>query len=112
MQKRIAGSTLLTLTVIMALMPLAKATTIHYWWDNVYFFDDDTPYPHPDTDYYDVSRYDDWSIAGAFLHHCQINTIVSGTLVDGTIGFFTVLGAVLGAKIGGVKGALNHEMSL
>lgn len=101
MQKRIAGSILITLAILMALMPLAKATTQHYWWDNVYFFEDDTPYPHPDIEYYDISRYSDWSIEGTRLYHHQANFVKSGLIVEGSIGLLTILGAWIGVKVGG-----------
>jgi len=106
MQKRIAGSILITLGILMALMPLAKATTQHYWWDSIYFFEDDTPYPHPDQEYYDFSRYDDWSIEGTRLYHCQLDLAKSGLVVGLSIGLLALVGIWVGAKIGGTVGAV------
>ncbi|MCK4434038.1 hypothetical protein KAU92_01010 [Candidatus Bathyarchaeota archaeon] len=118
MQKRIAGSILITLAILMVLMPLAKSTTQHYWWDNVYFFEDDTPYPHPDIEYYDISRYSDWNIEGTRLYHCQVDCVTSDLVVKLSIGLLTIVGAVVGAKLGGgtvgvvVGGAVGLALGL
>jgi len=45
-------------------------SNIYYWWDGVRFVKGQyIKYPHPDRDYYGVSPYRDWKIAGNKLYH-------------------------------------------
>jgi hypothetical protein len=106
MQKRIAGSILVTLAILMALMPLAKAAT-HYWWDSVYFVDGiNIKYPHPDRDYYLISPYSDWTKAGTKLYHNQINHDTSQISGITLVAICAIAGAVIGFKIAPPYGAL------
>jgi hypothetical protein len=70
----------------------------YYWWDNVRFVEGQyIKYPHPDRDYYGVSPFSSWSIAGNQLLHCQFDQSTSRGLA---VGGPAVIGAAIGAAIG------------
>ena len=110
--------TILTLVLLASLLLTpAQATLTRYIWDNVHFMegrDDehDIKYPHPDRDYYDISRYTSWSIRGTKLYHEQMDHTSSQTaggsvvLVCGAIGtaIALIIGPPYGAAIGIVAG--------
>jgi len=116
--------TILTLVLLASLLLTpVQATLTRYVWDNVHFMegrDDqhDIKYPHPDRDYYDISCFNDWSIAGTDLYHNQLEYAKSSVVVAGAIGFFTLVGAWVAAKAGGgtlaivVGGAVGLALGL
>ena len=98
--------TILTLVLLASLLLTpVQATLTRYIWDNVHFMegrDDqhDIKYPHPDRDYYDISRFIGWSIKGTRLYHEQMDYDWSQTNGACVLGVCTAIGATIGLMIG------------
>jgi hypothetical protein len=98
------------LVSLTSLTPVVKATT--YVWDNLNYVEgyegEYIHYPHPDRLSYDISPYNTKGVDGKRLHHCQVDSITSRTLVASADILCTAIGAYIGAKIlgGGVFGAV------
>ena len=109
MRKRtIFGIVMLLLVLSMSSMSVVKAAT--YVWDDVHFVEgyegEWIKYPHPDRAYYEISPYSTQGVDGNMLHHCQVDSATSITLVAVADVLCAALGAYIGAKIGGVYGAV------
>jgi len=105
----VLGGLMLAVLALNALMPVVKAT-IMYYWDSIGFVAGiDYKYPHPDRDYYQISRYISWIVRGYRLYHYQMDWYqslgleITATAVAGAIG--VAVGALMpkgGTIIGGI----------
>lgn len=88
--------------LLLILPPIAKAGVVHYYWDNVVFIlGTDIKYAHPDNVYYDIDKYSDWSKRGQDLYHNQVNKDTTYQILVGSVAFFTFLGTIVTAWLGG-----------